>query len=104
MYVEAARALAERVLLDADADDAGTESTDAARLNLAFRRLLARMPSSEEQTILLAGLDRSRAAFAADPTAAAELLAVGESRRNEQLAPDRTCQLDRAVSRVVELG
>ncbi|MCA9205607.1 MAG: DUF1553 domain-containing protein, partial [Planctomycetales bacterium] len=58
-YVEAARALAERVLLDADADDAGTESTDAARLNLAFRRLLARMPSSEEQTILLAGLDRS---------------------------------------------
>ncbi|MCA9222885.1 MAG: DUF1553 domain-containing protein, partial [Planctomycetales bacterium] len=86
-YVEAARALAERVLLDTDADDAGTESTDAARLNLAFRRLLARVPSSEEQSILLAGLDRSRAAFAADPTAAAELLAVGESRRNEQLAP-----------------
>lgn len=86
-YVEAARAMAERVLLDVDGDDGATESSDAARLNLAFRRLLARMPSSEEQTILLAGLDRSRAAFAADPAAAAELLAVGESKRNAQLEP-----------------
>ena len=75
-YVEAARALAERALA-ATADD--------ARLDLAFRRVLARTPDVEERKILLAGLARLRAEYAARPDDARKLLKAGESKRNEAL-------------------
>jgi hypothetical protein len=77
-FVEAARALAERVLTS-------EETTDDGRIALAFRRVLARQPSSEEATILRAGLKRLRGQYAADKDAAKKLLAVGESKRNEKL-------------------
>jgi hypothetical protein len=77
-YVEAARALAERVLTT-------TESGDDRRIDLAFRLVLARFPTSEERSILLAGLKRLRGQYAADPAAAKKLLAVGESPRNDRL-------------------
>jgi hypothetical protein len=77
-YVEAARTLAERVLtaIGPDAEP---------RLDLAFRLVLARPPSSEEKTVLLAALTRLRREFTADPSAAKKLLAVGESKQNEKL-------------------
>ncbi len=77
-YVEAARALAERVLLTG-------EATDAARLEQAFRLVTARKPSAPEKQILTARLTRLRAQYSGDKEAALKLLAVGESRRNEQL-------------------
>jgi hypothetical protein len=77
-YVEAARALAERVLTTAEAGD-------EKRIELAFRLVLARFPTSEERNILLAGLKRLRGQYAADPIAAKKLLAVGESKRNDRL-------------------
>lgn len=77
-YVEAARALAERVLL-ADADG------DAPRLEQVYLRVLARPPLAAERSILLAGLERSRGEFQRDPAAAAALLAVGESPRREEI-------------------
>ncbi len=77
-YVEAARALAERVLRD-EAD------SDKQRLDLVFRRLLARVPTDQERTILLGGLARSREQFQQDNTAAEQLLAVGESKRDDGL-------------------
>ncbi len=81
-YVEAARALAERVLQPAG-------ETEAARLTHAFRLVTARKPSGGEQQILTASLTRFRAQFASDPEAAAKLLTVGESKRNAQLpAPE----------------
>jgi hypothetical protein len=83
-FVEAARALAERVLTS---DNAGAASNkiDEARIDAVFRRLLARRATGEEKTILLAAIDRSLSEFLADPEAAGKLLAIGESKRNEQL-------------------
>jgi hypothetical protein len=75
-FVEAARALAERVL---------TSDSDDARIDAVFRRLLARHATGEEKSILLAAIDRSRGEFRADPEAAGKLLAIGELKRNEQL-------------------
>lgn len=78
-YVEAARAMAERVLLTG-------EATDAARLEHAFRLATARRPSATEQQVLTASLSRLRAQYAADQPAALRLLAVGESQRDARLA------------------
>jgi len=75
-YVEAARALAERAL---------KAPTDAERLAFACRRVLAREPSAAERDVLLAGLARRRAEFAARPEDAKLLLKVGESKRDESL-------------------
>ncbi|MBL8795304.1 MAG: PSD1 domain-containing protein [Planctomycetia bacterium] len=76
-YVEASRALAERLLT--------AEGTDEQRIDQAFRLVLARSPASAEQTILQAGLKRLRSQYTADPAAAKKLLAVGESKRNDKL-------------------
>jgi hypothetical protein len=76
-YVEAARALAQRVML--------AETTPAARLDLAFRLVTARHPSAAERGVLLGRLDRLKARYAADPASAKKLLAVGESPRDEKL-------------------
>ena len=112
-YVEAARALAERVLTepvpaeppasvvvvkDAASNEAVpvekgsnvaslASSNDPARFDRAFRRVLVRQPSPQERVILLTGLKRSLDEFRADPRAAADLLKVGESKRNEKLDP-----------------
>jgi hypothetical protein len=77
-FVEASRALAERVLTDAPA-------TPEARIELAFRRVVARPPSAAEQKVLLRSIERVRKEFAADPAAAKKFLAIGESKRNEKL-------------------
>jgi hypothetical protein len=78
-YLEAARALAQRVLV--------SEPDTPARLGHAFRRVLGREPSAEEQAVLTRALDRHRATYAADPAAAAALLATGESPRDATLDP-----------------
>jgi hypothetical protein len=79
-YVEAARALAQRVLMTAG-------PAPGARVELAFRLVLARRPSAEEKRVLLASVARARREFAADPAAAKKLLGVGESKRDERLDP-----------------
>ena len=78
-YVEAARVLAQRVL-------AGS-AADPARLSAAFRLTTARTPTPAEQNILTTRLATLRAHFAADPTAARELSAIGEFARPATLAP-----------------
>jgi hypothetical protein len=77
-YVEAARALAERVLMSAG-------PSDEERVELAFRLVLARRPKAEEKKVLLGTVARVRREFTADPTAAKKLLTVGESKRNRKL-------------------
>jgi hypothetical protein len=79
-YVEAARALAQRVLKTAG-------PSAAARLDLACRLVLARRPTPQERQILLAAVDRSRRQFAGDPEGARKLLAAGESPRDTRLDP-----------------
>jgi hypothetical protein len=80
-YVEAARALAQRVMTADGAD------TPQARLALAYRFVLARKPEPKEQAILLAALERLKQEYGADPTAAKKLLSVGESTRDPKLDP-----------------
>jgi len=79
-FVESARALAERVLM-------AEIPKDADRIDDVFRRLLARPASDSEKAILVAAVERSRDEFLAEPDAATKLLAIGESKRNEQLDP-----------------
>ena len=78
-YVEAARVMAQRALIDATTDD--------ARLTAVFRLATARPPTAGESTIFFARLAKLRADFAADPKAARELSAIGEYARPESLAP-----------------
>jgi hypothetical protein len=77
-YVEAARALAQRVLLQqADREEQA--------LTAAFRLVTCRAPSAKEAQVLKDRLHALRARHAADPAAAAKLLAVGGSKRDEKL-------------------
>lgn len=73
-FVEAARMLAERVLLQATSDD--------ARLTLAFRVVLCRAPSEAELLLLRPLIQDSAARFAKDPTLADKLLSIGRTPRN----------------------
>jgi hypothetical protein len=78
-YVEAARALAQRILLGPARDDAG-------RIAEAFRRLMARDPKPAEREILSRRLDKLRTFYAADEAAAKKLIATGESPADPKLA------------------
>ncbi len=78
-YVEAARALGQRVLLGSARDDAG-------RITAAFRRLTSREPKPVELEILSRRLDKLRQLYAADEAAAKKLVATGESPADPKLA------------------
>jgi hypothetical protein len=71
-FVEAARALAQRVMLEGGA-------APAERIAHVFRLALARTANDRERTVLLAGYERQLAFFKSQPAVAAKLLAVGES-------------------------
>ena len=79
-YMEAARALSIRILQR-------TGASPEARLEEAFRFVLARKPSPAELQILIHGLNRLQSQFAADPAAAKKLLAVGELKNPPDLDP-----------------
>ncbi|MBI5760127.1 MAG: DUF1549 domain-containing protein [Planctomycetales bacterium] len=79
-YVEAARTLAQRVLL-------GTATDDTGRLTEAFRRCTSRPPKPNELAVLTKRLQALREAFSKDAAAAKKLIAVGESKADEKLNP-----------------
>jgi Protein of unknown function (DUF1553) len=79
-YVEAARALAQRALLEGGKDD-------KSRLAYAFRLATARQPTGKEVDILRDLLKGRRDSFRKDRLAAAKLLKVGESERDRRLDP-----------------
>ena len=76
-YIEAARALAQRVLKVFDQDPICIET--------AFRLATSRKPTDAERNILLGRLDQLKAQYSAAPEEAQRLLAVGESPRDEDL-------------------
>ena len=78
-YVEAARALAQRTLLEG-----GTNEKN--RIAYAFRLATARKPSGKETGVLRKLLESELAAFTKNPQAAAKLLDVGESARDKRLS------------------
>jgi hypothetical protein len=71
-YVEAARALAQRVMK--------REKSPEDRVTLAFRLVLARPPQPAERDVLLSGLQEHLAAYRKDKSAARKLIATGASR------------------------
>lgn len=71
-YAEAARKLAERMILEGG-------DTVNERIRHAFRLTMARSPSDDEIRRLAAGYDRYLNEFKNDPAAAEKLLKVGES-------------------------
>ena len=77
-YVEAARALAQRVLLEAG-------SNERARLELAFRLATVRKPTDTEIEVLRALLRRQMASFGRDRSAALRFVSVGESSRDTKI-------------------
>ena len=72
VYVEAARALAERIL-----KEGGAATRD--RVVWAFRRTLSRTPTPKEVLVLTDLQARHQAQYAADSKAAAQVLAVGQA-------------------------
>jgi hypothetical protein len=79
-HVEAARALAQRVLHEANA-------TDEQRLRLLLRIVLARTPAADEVPLLLQAINRQREHFRNQPEAAQLLIRTGESTPDPQLEP-----------------
>lgn len=78
-FVEAARALATRIITESAAD--------AARIENGFRIVTARTPTAQERLIFGKVVQEYRSAYAANPDAAAGLLSVGESDPPEGLDP-----------------
>ncbi len=77
-YVEAARALAERVMLHSQEQD--------DRLNHIYRLVLSRTPTASERDVLLKAFGQFQADYQANPASAEKLLKVGEHPRNMNLA------------------
>jgi hypothetical protein len=78
-FVEAARVLARRVMVEAPTPD--------ARLTRAFRCVVSRPPTAAELRILRDGLEEHLARFRADPAAAEKLLATGAAKPDPKLDP-----------------
>lgn len=79
-YVEAARALAQKMLREG-----GT--TPEARIAYGFRRATGRTPDADELKLLKSGLDKRLARYKADSEAAKKLLSVGDSKNDDKLEP-----------------
>ena len=76
-FVEAARALAARVMREAKTPD--------ERLTRAFRLVTARTPTVRELEVLRKNLDFQLAEFRKNPPGITKLLAIGESKPDRKL-------------------
>ena len=76
-YVEAARAMAQRVML--------AQKDDTARLDIAFKLALVRLATPDERSLLLQRLEYLKTQFSEEKETAVKLLMVGESKRDEKL-------------------
>ena len=95
-YVEASRALAEKMIKEAG-DDA------AKRVEYAFRRATARRPSSEEVQVLLALAREQQRDYRRDPAAAKRLLGVGDSSYDSNLDPAELAAWTTVASTILNL-
>ncbi len=79
-YVEAARALAIRIIKSA-------AKSPEDRLRLAFRLAVARPPRNQESQLLLSLLADHHRQYSADLTAARELIQIGDSPTPADIEP-----------------
>jgi hypothetical protein len=77
-FVEASRALAQRILLEGG-------PTDESRIAYAFRLATARLPDAGETDVLKSLLSEQLGEFQRDPAAASELLTVGSFQHDPAL-------------------
>jgi len=95
-YVEAARALAQRTLLEAGADP-------AKRIQFAFRQATGRKPSTEEVQLLNSLAQKQVALYRRDKKSASELVRVGESPSNPKLNPSELAAWTVVASSILNL-
>lgn len=77
IFVEAARTLAEHLLLE--------QPNDSQRFERLYLTVLARKPRDEEVAILSRALQTARSRFNSSPQSAAKLLEIGDSPRSQQV-------------------
>ena len=78
VFVEAARAFAQRILKEPNTDDSG-------RVSLAWRLALARSPNATERSILTRILEQQLATYRKDIEAAKKLVAIGDLPKPDNL-------------------
>ncbi len=94
-FVEAARNLAERVLIEAKTDD--------ERIGLAFQLSLSRLPTAAERRVLSETLHAATDRFRMDHAAAAKLLSVGRTTSGLQIPPEELAAWTTAMSLLLNL-
>jgi hypothetical protein len=94
-YVEAARKLAERMMIEA--------KTDRERVTLAYRLALARAPKASEMDTLLKLYREQLAVYRKNPEAAAKLLKVGEAEPNASLDANELAAWAMVASTILNL-
>ncbi|NBW88221.1 MAG: DUF1553 domain-containing protein, partial [Planctomycetia bacterium] len=95
-FVEAARKLAELAVASGGAGDDD-------RITFLWKRTLSRTPDAEELALVKGLLDRRRAEYRADPTAAGKLLTVGIAPRDTSLDPIELAAWTTAARAVLNL-
>ncbi|MEZ6099828.1 MAG: DUF1553 domain-containing protein [Pirellulaceae bacterium] len=83
-YVEAARAMAQRVWHVGDREHL-QETHDHDRIQSAFRLATTRIPDDKEVTLIAERLNRLRDTYSTDEESAKKLLAIGEATRDESI-------------------
>jgi Protein of unknown function (DUF1553)/Protein of unknown function (DUF1549)/Planctomycete cytochrome C len=94
--VEAARALAQRMLTEGGADP-------ASRITFAFRTVLSRPPDTDEQGILQKQLAAHLIRYRQEPEAAKKLIAQGESKPKPELNPSELAAHTMVASTILNL-
>jgi hypothetical protein len=95
-YLEASRALAQRMLKDGG-------SSDRERLAYGFRSVLGRNPNSQEMDILNGGLDRMLARYKSNAKAATELISIGDLKNDPSLDKGQLAAYTLMASTVLNL-
>jgi mono/diheme cytochrome c family protein len=95
-YVEAARALAGRALREGG-------KTPEQQISYLFRLATSRPPDAKELAELTGALKDLRAEYAAKPTEAARLIAIGETKPDERIPPAELAAWTMLASTVLNL-
>ncbi len=95
-YVEAARVLAQHMMLDS-----GTSPTE--HIANGFYRVLCRKPNAEESNILLAGFAKQLEKFHANPDAAAKFISLGDTKPDLKLAAPELAAYTMIASEILNL-
>ncbi len=95
-YVEASRFLAQRMISEGG-------DTVESRISHGFRLLLAREPDGRERKILVTAFERALRDFNADPTAATQLLEIGETKNSKTFSAPEHAAFATVASTIMNL-